>query len=135
VIQNLHALSIFLGFARQGVPRQILLQRLGNLRLKATALEELIQNGIQEALKQSEIQAIAQPQLRSSFEDLVNQYEPGKPITFVTAVDVQPSKARSVQRLASPSGGAKYDPAGVEKSGRNRTEMATLIPVEGLPLS
>jgi len=34
------------------VPRQILLQRLGNLRLKATALEELIK--MAEALKQSE---------------------------------------------------------------------------------
>jgi len=76
VIQTLHALSIFLGFARQ-VPRQILLQRLGNLRLKATALEELIQNGIQEALKQSESKRLLKPQLRSSFEDLLNQYEPG----------------------------------------------------------
>jgi trigger factor len=133
VIQNLARTVNIPGFRKGKVPRQILLQRLGNLRLKATALEDLIQNGIQEALKQSEIQAIAQPQLRSSFEDLVNQYEPGKPITFVAAVDVQPEvKLSQYSGLQVQAEEVKYDPAGVEKIlEENRTEMATLIPVEG----
>lgn len=133
VIQNFARTVNIPGFRKGKVPRQILLQRVGNRSLKAAALEELIQNGIQEALKQSEIQPIGQPQLRSSFEDLVSQYEPGKPITFATAVDVQPEvNLAQYSGLQIQAEEVKYDPAGVEKIlEENRTEMATLIPVEG----
>ena len=131
VIQNFARTANIPGFRKGKVPRQILLQRMGNVRIKAAALEELIQNGLQEALKQEEIQPIGQPQLSSSFEELVSQYDPGKPMTFSATVDVQPEV-----NLAQYSGmlvqaeEAKYEPSGVEKIlEENRQEMATLIPV------
>ncbi len=133
VIQNFARTANIPGFRKGKVPRQILLQRLGNVRLKAAALEEVIQDGIQQALKQETITAIGTPQLMSSFEDLVSQYEPGKPLTFSAAVDVQPEV-----NLAQHSGlkvqaeEVKYDPSQVEKVlEENRAERATLIPVEG----
>ncbi len=133
VIQNFARAANIPGFRKGKVPRQILLQRLGIGRLKAQAVEEVIQDGIQQALKQETIAAIGTPQLTSSFEDLVNQYDPGKPLTFSAAVDVQPEV-----NLAEYSGmivqaeEVKYNPSQVEAVlEENRTERATLIPIEG----
>lgn len=133
VIQNFARAANIPGFRKGKVPRHILLQRLGSMRLKATALEEVIQDGIQQALKQQEIKALGQPQLKSSFEDLVNQYEPGKPLTFSATVDVQPEVNLSqYSGLQVKAEEVKYDSASVEQVlEENRAEMATLIPVEG----
>ena len=133
VIQNFARAANIPGFRKGKVPRQILLQRLGLAQIKAAALEELIQNGVSEALKQAEIPAIGQPQLRTSFEDLMKQYEPGKPLSFSASVDVQPEvNIAQYNGLQVQAEEVKYDPSSVEKVlEENRSEMATLIPVEG----
>ena len=133
VIQNFTRAANIPGFRKGKVPRQILLQRLGATRIKAAALEELIQNGITEAIKQTEIEAIGQPQLRSSFEELIGTFEPGKPLTFSAAVDVLPEiELKQYSGLQVQAEEVKYDPERVEKVlEENRQERATLIPVEG----
>jgi trigger factor len=133
VIKNLSSTVNIPGFRKGKVPRPILLQRLGITRIKAAALEELIQDGIQKAVKQEDIQAIGQPQLRSSFEDLINNYEPGKPLTFSAAVDVEPEiNLKQYTGLQAQAEEVKYDSAQVDNVlDKERQEMATLIPVEG----
>jgi trigger factor len=133
VIQNFARAANIPGFRKGKVPRQILIQRLGVARIKAAALEDLLQNGITEALKQEDIKAIGQPQLRSSFEELVTSFEPGEPLTFTAAVDVQPEvKLSQYSGFQVQAEEVKYDPANVEKVlEENRSEMAALIPVEG----
>lgn len=133
VIQNFARSANIPGFRKGKVPRQILLQRLGPLRLKAAAVEELIQDSIKQALEQESIAAIGQPQLNSSFEDLVSQYEPGKNLTFSASVDVQPQvQLAQYSGLQVQAEEVKYDPARVEQVlAENQTQMATLIPVEG----
>lgn len=133
VIKNLASTTNIPGFRKGKVPRQILLQRLGVTRIKAAALEELIQDGVEQALKQEEIPAIGQPKLRSSFEDLINNYEPGKPLTFSAAVDVEP-EVNLVQYtgLQAQAEEIKHDSSRVEQVlEQERAELATLIPVEG----
>jgi trigger factor len=133
VIKNLASTANIPGFRKGKVPRPILLQRLGTTRIKAAALEELIQDGIEQAVKQEAIPAIGQPQLRSSFEDLINNYEPGKPLTILAAVDVEP-EVNLVQYtdLLFQAEEVKYDPEQVDSSlEKERQELATLIPVEG----
>ncbi|BDI17198.1 trigger factor [Nostoc cf. commune SO-36] len=133
VIKNLASTANIPGFRKGKVPRPILLQRLGTTRIKAAALEELIQDGIEQAVKQEAIPAIGQPQLRSSFEDLINNYEPGKPLTISAAVDVEP-EVNLVQYtdLQAKAEEVKYDPERVDASlDKERQELATLIPVEG----
>jgi len=133
VIQNFTRAANIPGFRKGKVPRQILLQRLGVTRIKAAALEELIQNGITEAIKQAEIEAIGQPQLRSSFDELIGTFEPGKPLTFSATVDVLPEiELKQYSGLQVQAEEVKYDPERVEKVlEENRQERATLIPVEG----
>ncbi|MBG1260862.1 trigger factor [Nostoc commune] len=133
VIKNLASTANIPGFRKGKVPRTILLQRLGTTRIKATALEELIQDGIEQAVKQEAIPAIGQPQLRSSFEDLIKNYEPGKPLTISAAVDVEP-EVNLVQYsdLQAKAEEVKYEPERVDATlDKERQELATLIPVEG----
>ncbi|WP_414566427.1 MULTISPECIES: trigger factor [unclassified Anabaena] len=133
VIKNLASTTNIPGFRKGKVPRQILLQRLGVTRIKAAALEELVQDGVEKALKQEEIPAIGQPQLRTSFEELINNYEPGKPLTFSAAVDVEP-EVNLVQytELQAKAEEIKHDSSRVEEVlQKEREELATLIPVEG----
>ncbi|MHC5612552.1 MAG: trigger factor [Nostoc sp.] len=133
VIKNLASTANIPGFRKGKVPRPILLQRLGTTRIKAAALEELIQDGIEQAVKQEAITAIGQPQLRSSFEDLIKNYEPGKPLTISAAVDVEP-EVNLVQYtdLQAKAEEVNYDPERVENTlEQERTQLATLIPVEG----
>jgi len=133
VIKNLASTANIPGFRKGKVPRPILLQRLGTTRIKAAALEELIQDGIEQAVKQEAITAIGQPQLRSDFEDLIKNYEPGKPLTISAAVDVEP-EVNLVQYtdLQAKAEEVNYDPERVENTlDKERKELATLIPVEG----
>jgi trigger factor len=133
VIQKFARAANIPGFRKGKVPRQILLQRLGLAQVKAAAVEELIQSGITEAIKQEKIEALGQPQLRSSFEDLVSSYEAGKTLTFSVAVDVQPEiNLAQYTGLKVQAEEVKYDPASVDKTlEEQRSQMATLIPVEG----
>ncbi len=133
VIQNFARSANIPGFRKGKVPRQVLIQRLGTVRIKAAALEDLIESGVTEALKQEAVKAIGQPQLRTSFEELIGQYEPGNPLTFKAAVDVQPEvNLTQYTGLQVQAEEVKYDPASVEKViEENRQEMATSIPVEG----
>ncbi|RUR80858.1 trigger factor [Chlorogloeopsis fritschii PCC 9212] len=135
VIQNFTRSANIPGFRKGKVPRQILLQRLGVTRIKAAALEELIQDGITEAVKQEDINAIGQPRLRSSFEDLINNYEPGKALTISAAVDVPPEvNLAQYTDLEIKAEEIKYEPERVDKVLESeRQQMATLIPVEGRP--
>ncbi|MBD2727941.1 trigger factor [Nostoc sp. FACHB-892] len=133
VIKKLASTANIPGFRKGKVPRPILLQQLGTTRIKAAALEELIQDGIEQAVKQEAISAIGQPQLRSSFEDLITNYQPGKPLTISAAVDVEP-EVNLVQYtdLQAKAEEVKYDPERVESTlDKERQELATLIPVEG----
>lgn len=133
VIKNLASTANIPGFRKGKVPRPILLQRLGTTRIKAAALEELIQDGIEQAVKQEAIPAIGQPQLRSSFEDLIKNYEPGKPLTISAAVDVEPEvNLLQYSDLQAKAEEVNYDPERVDNSlDKEREQLATLIPVEG----
>ena len=133
VIQNFARSANIPGFRKGKVPRQVLIQRLGVVRIKAAALEDLIESGVTEALKQEEVKAIGQPQLRTSFEELIGQYEPGNPLTFRATVDVQPEiNLTQYTGLQVQVEEVKYDPASIDKViEENRQEMATSIPVEG----
>ena len=78
------------GFRKGKVPRQILIQRIGTLQLKAAALEDMMQTVIEKAIKQEDIEALGNYQLRSDFEKLVGEYNPGEPFTVSASVDVPP---------------------------------------------
>jgi len=121
------------GFRKGKVPRQILIQQIGSSRLKAAAVEELVENSIKEAVKQENIEALGNIQLRSSFEELVSQFDPAQPLTFSASVDVQPDVVlKQYSGLQIQAEEIKPDPQQVEVALQQyREQMATLVPVEG----
>ncbi|NER45946.1 MAG: trigger factor [Symploca sp. SIO1A3] len=135
VVQNLSRSANIPGFRKGKVPRQILLQRMGVQRIKEAALEDLVQDGLKQAIEQEKIEALGNYQLLSKFEELISQFNPGEPLTFSASVDTPP-----VVNLADYSGlsvkaeETKPDPEAVDKFlEERRVEQATLIPVESRP--
>jgi len=121
------------GFRKGKVPRQVLIQRFGSSRIKAAALEDLIQDSLKKAVEQEKIEAIGQFELRSSFEELVQQFQPGETIVFSAAVDIPPEVSLSQYTgLEVQAEEVKYDPERVETVLEDyRKRSATLVPVEG----
>ncbi|MBW4466987.1 MAG: trigger factor [Pegethrix bostrychoides GSE-TBD4-15B] len=120
------------GFRKGKVPRQVLIQRFGSTRIKAAVLEDLIQDGLRQALEQEKIEPIGQPELKSPFETLVEQFQPGAALTFAAAVDVAPEVVvKQYSELKVQAEEFKYDPARVDSMLEDyRKRSATLVPVE-----
>jgi len=135
MVQNLSRSSNIPGFRKGKVPRQVLLQRIGNERIKAAALEELIQKSLQDVIEQESIEALGQPNLRTDFEELLGQYNPGDTLTFSIAVDVPPSLELSdYSDLSIKAEEIIYQPEKVEEFIEQRREQkADLVPVEDRP--
>lgn len=54
------------GFRKGKVPRAVLLQQIGPLRVRATALEELVDSVFREAMDQEKIPALSRPVLEGA---------------------------------------------------------------------
>jgi trigger factor len=135
MVQNLSRSSNIPGFRKGKVPRQVLLQRIGNERIKAAALEELIQKSLQDAIEQESIEALGQPDLRSDFEELLSKYTPGDAITFSVAVDVPPTlELADYSNLNVKAEEITYKPEKVDDFIKQQQEQkADLVPVEDRP--
>lgn len=123
------------GFRKGKVPRQVLIQRFGSGRLKAAALEELLEDTLKKAVEQEKIDALGSFELRSSFEDLVSQFQPGAALIVSAVVDVPPQATLSVyQGLAVKAEAIEYDPAKVDELLENyRNRSVTRVPVTDRP--
>jgi trigger factor len=121
------------GFRKGKIPRQVILQRMGQTQVKAMALEALLEPAINEAIKQETVPAIGNYQITSNFDDLLQQYIPGQTLTFGATVDVPPTVSlRTYTGLAVTAEEIVYDAAQVEEFiDRQRREKATIIPVVG----
>ncbi|TAF49673.1 MAG: trigger factor [Oscillatoriales cyanobacterium] len=123
------------GFRKGKVPTQVLLNRVGAERIKAAVLEEMIQNSIEQAIKQESIDALGNYGLKDSFEELVERFNPGQALSFSATVDVPPEATVSnYAGLSITAEEVVYDPAQVDAYLEEvRSEQADLVPVEGRP--
>ena len=134
-MRNLARSTNIPGFRPGKVPRQILIQRLGPQRIKATVLEELIQESLKQAVEQESIESLGNYKLRSNFDELIQQYKPGEPLTFSASVDVSPTaELGDYQSLKVKAEETAYDPSQVDDFlEQRRAEQGTLVPVEDRP--
>jgi trigger factor len=132
VVKNLARSVNIPGFRKGKVPRHVLLQRLGIQSVKAAALQELIEETLQQAIEQESLDVIGNYQLRSNFEELVAQYEPGKSISFSAAVDVPPTVTLGdYQNLSVKAEETVFEAKEVEDFlAKRRESQSTLVPVE-----
>ncbi|WP_017300605.1 trigger factor [Nodosilinea nodulosa] len=123
------------GFRKGKVPRKVFLQRVGVPQFKAAVLEELVQNAVDKAIAQEEIDAIGNYQLKTSFEELVLAYEPGQPITIQASVDVPPRVTlKQYKGLSVQAEEILPDPERVDTTlSQYQNNLATLVPIEDRP--
>jgi trigger factor len=123
------------GFRKGKVPRAVLLLQIGPLRIRATALEELVDAAFREALDQQKdsVAAIGRPELSEGFEAVLERFEPGQTLSFTLELDVEPTPSlKSTKGLKAEAETVSYDPARVDELlDQSRRQMATLVPVEG----
>jgi len=124
------------GFRKGKVPRQVLIQKFGSQRIKAAVLEELVEESIKQAIETENIDVLGNFQLRSAFEDLVQEFEPDSLLTISAAVDVPPTVTLEQHKgLAVQAEEIVYDPARVDETIESyRSGRAVLIPVEERPV-
>ncbi|KEF40763.1 MAG: trigger factor [Cyanobium sp. CACIAM 14] len=120
------------GFRKGRVPRPVLLQQIGPLRIRATALEDLVDAVVREAMQQESIEAIGRPELSEGFERVLERYTPGEELTITLEMDVEPTPSlRSTRGLTAEAEPVTYDPARLDELiEQSRRQLATLVPVE-----
>ncbi len=123
------------GFRKGKVPRPVLLQQIGPLRIRATALEDLVDSVWRDALEQEKIAALGSPELSEGFEALLQRFSPGEDLTLTLELDVQPTPSLLATRgLSAEVQTVAFDPARVDELlEQSRKQLATLVPVENRP--
>jgi trigger factor len=120
------------GFRQGKVPRPVLLQQIGPLRIRATALEELVDAAFRDALAVEDVAAIGRPELSEGFEVVLERFEPGSELSFTLELDVEPSPSlKKTKGLKAEAEAISYDPTRVDELiEQSRKQLATLVPVE-----
>lgn len=121
------------GFRKGKVPRAVLLQQIGPLRIRATALESLVDSAFREALDQEKIEAISQPSLAEGFEVVLERFAPGSELSFTLEMDVEPTPTlKSTKGLSATATITAHEPGRIDELiEQSRRQLATLVPVEG----
>ncbi|MBM5815270.1 MAG: trigger factor [Cyanobacteria bacterium K_Offshore_surface_m2_239] len=123
------------GFRKGKVPRSVLIQQLGPLRIRATALEDLVDSVWRDALRQENIAPLGRPELREGFDAVLDRFAPGSDLVLTLEMDVEPSPTlRATTGLKAEAVPVAFDPAAVDGIlEQSRRQLATLVPVEGRP--
>ncbi|MFN4865815.1 MAG: trigger factor [Cyanobium sp.] len=123
------------GFRKGRVPRPVLLQQIGPLRIRATALEDLVDGACRDALDIEKVAALGRPELSEGFEVVLERFQPGSDLTITVELDVEPSPSlKKTQGLKAEAETIVYDPARVDELlDQSRKQLATLVPVDDRP--
>ena len=119
------------GFRKGRVPKPVLLQQIGPLRFKASALEDLVDSVLRDAVEQEKVEVLGQPSLSGNFEELLEKFDPAKELVVTLEMDVAPTPTlKSTKGLSAEAESVAYDPARVDELlDQSRRQLATLVPV------
>ncbi len=120
------------GFRKGKVPRAVILQQIGVARIRATALEALIDGVWKEALKQESIEPLCEPELEGGFESLFDLFTPDSGLSLTLETDISPNPIlKQTKGLKAEADAITFDPAKVDELiEESRKQLATLVPVE-----
>jgi trigger factor len=123
------------GFRKGKAPTQLVLRQVGNQRLKANVLEELLEKTLNEALaenKEVKDKALGGFQLITDIEALVQTFTPGQEVTFKAAIDVEPEVALAkYQGFTVKAEEIKPDLTEVDRTlNEFLVRKATIVPIE-----
>ena len=85
------------GFRPGKVPNQVILQQIGIARIKAVALEKLLDRAWKEALVQESIEPTSEAQLKEELQSLVDRFNPNESLTFTLEAEVASKEKKEEQ--------------------------------------
>ena len=123
------------GFRQGKVPRAVILQQIGIARIKATALEALLETVWREAITQESIEPLCEPELSGGFEKLFEGFNPTEKLKVILETDIAPiPKLKSTKGLEAKVEVVSFDPAKVDDLIKeSQKQLATIVPVENRP--
>ena len=123
------------GFRQGKVPRAVILQQLGVARIKATALEALLEAVWREALTTESIEPLCEPELSGGFEKVFESFNPAETLKVTLETDINPSpKLKTTKDLEVTAEVVNFDPGKIEELiEESRKQLATLIPIDNRP--
>ncbi len=119
------------GFRAGKIPKQVLIQRIGLQQLYASALEKLIDNSYNEALKMKSIEPLCEPELVDGFEELIKKFNPDENLKVVLETDIEPeAKLKKTKGLKIQIKKNIFDAKSVDQAlEKSRAQLANIIPV------
>ncbi len=123
------------GFRKGKAPRSLVLRQVGRERVMATALDDLINDAIQQAFKETKLNPVSQFELDDPAADLLAKFNPEAEFSFSGYVEVYPeAKVGQYKGLTVTVTRAEAKPEQIEATlDRWREQRATLLPVEDRP--
>ncbi len=76
------------GFRPGKIPKQVVIQQIGIARIKAAALESLVDKAWKDAIAQESIEPIGEAQLKEELQSLVDRFNPSENLTFTLEAEV-----------------------------------------------
>ena len=76
------------GFRPGKIPKQVILQQIGVARIKAAALEKLIDRTWKEALVQESLEPTSEAEMKEELQTLVDRFSPDQNVTFTLEAEV-----------------------------------------------
>ena len=80
------------GFRPGKVPKPVIIQQIGIARIKASALEKLIDQVWKETIVQESIEPISEAQLKEELQSLVDRFNLNENLTFTLETEVAQDK-------------------------------------------
>ncbi len=123
------------GFRKGKVPKAVLLQRVGLIQIKATALESLVDGIWRESINQESLEPLCEPEICGGFEALLENFKPDEELSLTFETDIAPlPKLKVTKGLTAEIESIEYDPAKVDELiEQSRKQLATIVPVEDRP--
>ena len=76
------------GFRPGKIPKQVIIQQIGIPRIKAAALENLVDKAWKEAIAQESIEPTGEAQLKEELQSVVDRFNPNENLTFTLEAEV-----------------------------------------------
>ncbi len=80
------------GFRPGKVPKQVIIQQVGIDKIKAAALEAIVDKAWKDAVSQESIEPLSEAKLKEDLQSLVNRFNPNEGITFTIETEVAVEK-------------------------------------------
>ncbi len=123
------------GFRKGKAPRNIVMHQVGRERVVASAVDDLINDAIKQAFKETKLNPLSQFELDNEVGDLLAQFNPETEFSFSGYVEVYPeASVGQYKGLTVTVTRAQVKPEQIDESiDRWRDQRATLLPVEDRP--